>query len=132
VKEAALLLDEEIAAGIVAARQMQQRFQRERRIDPGDFKEVLTRFRSDAHDVVTAISDQFSELRSEESAEIATRFTANAHSLLDMVVELVNMAADVADQLVQQSSLARKQDARPAPRSRRTRKQNADNAPGGR
>jgi hypothetical protein len=108
VKQAATLLDEEIAAGIVAARQMQTRFQRERRIDPEDFKDALARFRSDAHQVVTLINDQVSALRSEENGEIINRFTANAHSLLDVVVELVNMGAQAADDLVQQSSIGKK------------------------
>lgn len=111
VTDAAMLLDEEIAAGIVAAKQVQQRFQKERRIDPSDFKDALTRFRGDAHEVVNMLDGQFSELRSEENTEIFRRFTTNTHSLLDLVVELVNMGAEVADQLVQQSSLSKKPDA---------------------
>ena len=46
VKDAAVLLDEEIASGIVAAKQVQQRFQKERRINPTDFKDALTRFQA--------------------------------------------------------------------------------------
>jgi hypothetical protein len=125
VKEAAVLLDDEIAAGIVAAKQMQQRFQSERRIDPGDFSALLSRFRNDAHEVVNVISDQFAELRSEENAEIATRFATNAHGLLDVVVELVNTAAEMADQLVQ-SSVFRKRNGGAASRSSRARKKNVD------
>jgi len=124
VKEAAVLLDDEIAAGIVAAKQMQQRFQRERRIDPGDLKAMLARFRNDAHEVVTAISDQFAELRSEENTEIANRFAANAHGLLDVVVELVNTTAEMADQLVQASVLRKRSGS--TSRSSRTRKKNVD------
>jgi len=108
VKQAATLLDEEIAAGIVAAKQMQTRFQRERRIDPGDFKDALARFQNDAHQVVSVLNDQVSALRSDENAEIIKRFTANAHSLLDVVVELVNMGAQVADELVKQSNIGKK------------------------
>jgi hypothetical protein len=107
VKQAAALLDEEIAAGIVAAKQIQTRFQRERRIDPGDFKDALARFQNDAHQVVSLLNDQVSALRSDENAEIVNRFTANAHSLLDVVVELVNMGAQVADELVQQSKIGK-------------------------
>src|SRR5882672_3552109 len=71
VKDAAALLDEEIASGIVAAKQVQQRFRKERRINPGDFKDALTRFQGDAHDVVNLLNDQFAELRSDENAELA-------------------------------------------------------------
>ena len=108
VKDAAVLLDEEIASGIVAAKQVQQRFQKERRIDPGDFKDALTRFQGDAHDAVNLLNDQFAELRSDENAELVKRFTDNAHSLLDLVVELVNTSAEIADQLAK-SNLQKKQ-----------------------
>ena len=107
VKDAAVLLDEELASGIVAAKQVQQRFQKERRINPGDFKDALTRFQGDAHDVVNLLNDQFAELRSDENAELVKRFTGNAHSLLDLVVELVNTSAEIADQLAK-SNLQKK------------------------
>lgn len=117
VKQAATLLDEEIAAGIVAARQVQDRFQRERRIDPGDFRNVLARLQSDAHQMVSLLDDQFAALRSEENAEIINRFTANAHGLLDLVVEMVNTGAQVVDEVVQQSKIGRKTGGR-KPRTR--------------
>jgi hypothetical protein len=108
VKDAAVLLDEELASGIVAAKQVQQRFQKERRINPGDFKDALTRFQGDAHDVVNLLNDQFAEMRSDENAELVKRFTGNAHSLLDLVVELVNTSAEIADQLAK-TNLPKKQ-----------------------
>ena len=107
VKDAAVLLDEELASGIVAAKQVQQRFQKERRISPGDFKDALTRFQGDAHDVVNLLNDQFAEMRSDENADLVKRFTGNAHSLLDLVVELVNTSAEIADQLAK-SNLQKK------------------------
>ncbi len=101
VKDAAALLDEEIAAGIVAAKNMQQRFHKERRIDPADFKETLHRFQSDAHEVVNLLNEQIAELRTEENAAVMTRLVNNTHDLLDLVVGLVNMGAEIANQLVQ-------------------------------
>jgi hypothetical protein len=101
VKEAAVLLDEEMAAGIVAAKKMQQRFQKDRRIDPSDFSEALQRFQSDGHEVVNLLNEQIAELRSDENAALMTRFTSNAHDLLDLVVGLVNMGAETANQLVE-------------------------------
>jgi hypothetical protein len=115
VKDAAVLLDDELASGIVAAKQMQQRFQRERRINPSDFKESLQRFQGDAHEVVNLLNDQFSELRSEENAEIIKRFTNNTHNLLDLVVEMINMGAEITDQLLQ-SNLPKKQGSENGPR----------------
>src|SRR5437764_8253253 len=67
VKDAALLLDDEIASGIVAAKQVQQRFQRERRINPDDFKDALTKFQGDAHEVINQLNGQFPELNSKEN-----------------------------------------------------------------
>ena len=101
VLDAAALLDEEIASGIVAAKQMQQRFQKERRVDPGDFKDAMKRFQGDAHDIVNMINDQFGTVRSEETGELGRRLSRNAHDLLDLVVEMVNTSAEVADRLVQ-------------------------------
>lgn len=99
VRQAAELLDEEVAAGVVAARQMQDRFNRERRIDPADFQGSLQRFQSDAHEVVTLLDQQFAELRSEENAELVSRLVSNAHDLVDVLVGVVNMGADIASQL---------------------------------
>lgn len=108
VKDAAALLDDEIASGIVAAKQVQERFRSERRIDPGDFKEALARFQGDTHSVIHLMDEQVNELRSDENAAVFSRFINNAHSLLDLTVELVNMGAEIADQLVQQSRLSKK------------------------
>jgi hypothetical protein len=99
VTQAAALLDEEIAAGIVAAKQVQQRFQKERRIDPRDFRDALQRFQRDGHEVVDLIDQQLGELRSKENAELTTRLLRNVHDLLDLATGLVNMGAEIAGQL---------------------------------
>jgi hypothetical protein len=54
------------------------------------------------------MDEQVNELRSDENAAVFSRFINNAHSLLDLTVELVNMGAEIADQLVQQSRLSKK------------------------
>ncbi len=107
VKDAAALLDEEVAAGIVAAKQMQQRFQKERRIDANDFKQALQKFQGDAHEVVTRLNDQLGELGSEDNAELVKRLVNNTHDVVDLAVEMVNMGAEIANQLVQ-SNLQRR------------------------
>ena len=109
VQDAASLLDDEIASGIVAAKQMQQRFSKDRHIDSTDFKDALNRFQGDAHEVVNMLNDQFPQLRSDDNEQLVKRFTSNAHSLLDLFVELVNMGAEIADQLAQ-SNLPKKPD----------------------
>ena len=101
VKDAAALLDEEVAAGIVAAKQVQNRFQKDRRIDPGDFKKTLQKFQGDAHEVVSLLNDQISAFRSQENTELAKRLLHNTHDVVDLAVEMVNMGAEIADQLAQ-------------------------------
>ena len=101
VREAAHLLDEEVAAGIVAAKQMQDRFKRERRIDPADFQDSVQRFQNDAHEMVTLLDQQFAEIRSDDNAELVSRLLANAHDLVDVLVGVVNMGVDIANQLAE-------------------------------
>ena len=101
MREAAHLLDEEVAAGIVAAKQMQDRFKRERRIDPADFQDSVQRFQNDAHEMVTLLDQQFAEIRSDDNAELVSRLLANAHDLVDVLVGVVNMGVDIANQLAE-------------------------------
>lgn len=115
VRDAAVLLDEEIAAGIVAAKQMQQRFQKERRIDPEDFRSLVQKFQKDAHEVVNLFSDQIAELRSKENAELVDNLVRRAHDALDLATEVFVMSADIAAKAVQ----SRLRKMRPAGNARR-------------
>ncbi len=110
VKDAAVLLDEEIAAGIVAAKQMQRRFRNERRIDPSDFKEAIQQFQLHAHEVVNQLNERASDMGSHENQEILRRLVSRGHDLLDLTVEVFNMGAELADQLVQ-AKVPKKQNA---------------------
>ena len=101
VKQAAALLDEEVAAGIVAARNMQQRFRKERRVDPADFKEALQRFQCDAHEVVNLLNGQVDEVRSNENSALMKRLLSHSHDILDLAVEFVNTGSELASQLGQ-------------------------------
>ncbi len=103
VQHAAALLDEEFAAGIVAAKQMQQRFRKERRIDTRDFKDALDKFQSDAHEVVNLMNDRLADARSEQNVVLMQRLVSNTHSVVDLAVELVNTGAEIADQLAKSS-----------------------------
>lgn len=112
VKEAALLLDDELAAGILAAKQVQKRFQSERRVDPADFKEAVQQLQTHAHEVVNQFSSKISEASSRENVELLQKLVNNSHDLLDLTVELLNTGAELADQLAQSSS-PQKKDAKP-------------------
>src|SRR5215469_3675572 len=90
VKDAAALLDEELAAGITAAKQVQQRFRKEGRIDPADFGDALQRFQADAHEVIALLNDRLDEMRSQENFELVQERVERSHDLVDVAVELVN------------------------------------------
>lgn len=57
VQQAASILEEELAAGIVAAREVEKRFVDVQRLRSADAQEVMQRFRRDAHDVVDILLD---------------------------------------------------------------------------
>src|SRR5215469_17628471 len=96
VKDAAALLDEELAAGITAAKQVQQRFRKEGRIDPSDFSDALQRFQANAHEVIALLNDRLDEMRSQENFELVQKLVERSH---DLAVELVNSSAEIANQL---------------------------------
>jgi hypothetical protein len=99
VKDAAALLDEELAAGIVAADQVQRRFRKEGRVDPADFSNALQRFQADAHEVITLLNDRLSEMRSDENFAVVKNLVNRSHDMVDLAVEMVNSSADIATQL---------------------------------
>ena len=99
VKDAAALLDEELAAGIVAANQVQQRFRTEGRVDPRDFSNALQRFQADAHEVITLLNERLNEMRSQENFDVVKKLVNRSHDMVDVAVELVNSSAEMANQL---------------------------------
>lgn len=109
VLDAAALLDEEMAAGILTAKRVHERFQRERRIEPADFSEAFQRFRSNAHDIVNTLNDQFTRLRSPENNELIGRLLKNTHDLVDLAFAIVKTGAELASQVAQSNRNRRKQ-----------------------
>ena len=57
VHQAASILEEELAAGIVAAREVEKRFIDVQKVRGANAEEVMQRFRRDAHDVVDILID---------------------------------------------------------------------------
>lgn len=68
VQKAASILEEEIAAGIVAAKQVEARYVNVSELRQGQPEEVLLRFRRDAHEVLDMLMDM---------ASLATRSVGN-------------------------------------------------------
>jgi hypothetical protein len=101
VRTAAEILNEDLAAGIVAARQMQRRFKEERRIDPQDFRAAVSKLQVDSHGLVSLLEGQLREMQSEKNAELMQRLVGQSHGLIDIVFDLATTAAEVANQLLQ-------------------------------
>jgi oligoendopeptidase F len=99
VKAAAELLDEELAAGIVTAKQMQKRFRDERRVDAKDLRPALDRLTTDAQGLLSVLEEQFGPTQSKETTATIRRFLGQSQSLLQVVFELVGTATEVATQL---------------------------------
>src|SRR3989304_2040746 len=57
VQQAASILEEEIAAGIVAAKRVEERLIDVQKLRNGQAEEIMKRFRRDAHDVVDILVD---------------------------------------------------------------------------
>jgi hypothetical protein len=104
VQDAAAILDEEVASGIIAARQVQDRFKKENRIDPKDFASALEKFNADAHEVLTLLGKQIDELRTKENVDLTHRLLDRTHDVLDLSVEMVNIGANLANDLIQKNT----------------------------
>jgi hypothetical protein len=117
VQDAAALLDEELASGIVAANQVQKRFREEGRIDPKDFSGALQRFQANAHEVITLLNDRLDDMRSDENMTVVKNLVARSHDMVDLAVEMVNSSAEIANQLAN-SPLAKQATGRRAGRKR--------------
>ena len=96
------MLDEELAAGIVAANQVQRRFRKNRRVDPADFSKHCRGFRP-TNEVITLLNDRLSEMRSQENFEVVKNLVDRSHDMVDLAVKLVNGSAEMASQLANSS-----------------------------
>lgn len=100
VKQAAAVLEEELAAGVVASQRIQERFRAERRVDQGEVDDVVERFRSSAHELVEVVGERIAEMGSGETQDLAKRFLGDAHGLLDAAANLATFAPELVNRLV--------------------------------
>jgi hypothetical protein len=112
VKDAAALLDEELAAGTLASKQVQGRFRQERRVDQADFSDALQRFQADAHEVITLLNDRLNDMRSQENFALVKNLVNRSHDMVDIAVDMVNSSAEVATHLANSPILKRNSEGR--------------------
>jgi hypothetical protein len=111
VRSAALVLDAEMAVGITAAKAVQQRLDREGRIDPADFREAVQKFQTDAHDLANSLDAQLTGSRLQPNVDLARRFITRANDMIDLAVGLVTTGAELANEFIQTNSVKTNKDA---------------------
>lgn len=125
IRQAAAVLETELAFGLAAVQRAEKRFREERKLDPADFEETVSRFRTTGHELVDMTRTRFEELKSRETDELVQRFLKDAHGVLDTVLNLVNLAPELVNRLLQPAeprrpSGTRKAAARPRARAKAT------------
>jgi hypothetical protein len=100
VRQAAVILDQEMAVGVTAAKAVQQRLARERRIEPADFREAMQRFQSDARDIVNSLNAQVAGEKLNQNVELAKRFITRASDMIDLAVGVVTTSTELANELI--------------------------------
>jgi hypothetical protein len=100
VIQAAGVLEEELAAGIEAAKRAEERFRRERKFNSEDFTALLERFRADGHDLVDMAKSRFDALKSGETDQLTQRLLQDAHEMVDLAAHVAVQLPDVLNRLV--------------------------------
>jgi predicted transcriptional regulator len=100
VMQAASVLEEELAAGIEAAKKAEERFRREGQFNPQDVAGLIERLRLDGHDVVDMVRDRLDVLKSEDADELAKRLANDAHQLVDLAAQMAVQVPDLLNRLM--------------------------------
>ena len=100
VRSAAVVLDQEMAIGITAAKAVQKRIAEEGRIEPADFRDAMQRFQTDARDLVNSLDAQLTGSKLPQNVELAKRFIARANDMVDLAVGFITTSAELANELI--------------------------------
>jgi hypothetical protein len=110
VRDAASVLESELAIGLAGVRKIERRLTEERRVDRAEFDNLLERFRTDVHEFIDVGSARIADLQSPEANDLSQRLTADAHELSDTMISMLAVAPQIIDRL-----LARADSAVPTP-----------------
>ncbi|GHJ09186.1 hypothetical protein TPA0907_35530 [Micromonospora humidisoli] len=102
VTRAASVLQEELSAGIDSARRLQEKLTADRRVDPAAFDEVAGRVRSDTHALIDMVVAQLPATG--DRGELTRRYAADAHDVLDSLLDLARLAPELANGLIDRMS----------------------------
>jgi hypothetical protein len=106
VRQAASVLEAELATGLAGVRKVETRFTKERRVEQKDFDEILEQARQTTHQLIDVASGRVADLRSDEFQDISSRLTSDAHDLFDTMINMVGMAPDVINRLAARAEKA--------------------------
>ncbi|MFI6848247.1 hypothetical protein OG535_03310 [Kitasatospora sp. NBC_00085] len=101
VMEAAAVLERELAAGLTEAKAAGDRLTGEHRVDPDEFGRLVQRVSENTHELIDAVSDRLRGDTAGEAAEHTQRLAANAHDVLDLLLNLSTLAPGFANRSMQ-------------------------------
>jgi hypothetical protein len=101
VRRAADVLEREVSAGLDESRRMERVALDNRRLDPEQLRQVADRFRRNAHDLIDMVGNRVVEMTGDDTRDLSRRLSGDAHSLLDALVDLAEVAPDVVNSLAQ-------------------------------
>jgi hypothetical protein len=105
IQKAAVILEEEVAAGIMAAKEVERSMRENGDVRSEAFDDVMVRLRRDAHVIVNIIGEQVDQVRSEEFDELSQRFQKDAHEVVDLFLNVVGNAPGIIDRLLQSANI---------------------------
>lgn len=100
IQKAALILEEEVAAGLLSAKEVERSMRETGEVQSDSFDDIVVRLRKDAHDVVNIIGDQANQMRSEEFDELSQRFQNDAHEVVDLLLNVVTNAPSLINRFL--------------------------------
>ena len=106
VRQAASVLETELATGLAGVRKVETRFTKERRVEQKDFDEILEQARKTTHQLIDVASGRVADLRSEEFQDLSSRLTSDARNLFDTMINMVGIAPDVINRLAARAEKA--------------------------
>ncbi|WP_406208996.1 hypothetical protein OH807_37925 [Kitasatospora sp. NBC_01560] len=112
VMEAAAVLERELSAGLADAKTAGDRLTAEHRVDQEEFDRLVHRVSENTHELIDAVSARVLGGTGGETAEHAQRIAANAHDILDLLLNLSSLAPALANRSMR-SAFGPQQPARP-------------------
>lgn len=100
IQTAAGVLEDELAAGIAAARPVAERFSKSLSVDEGELEQVVAHVRKNVHDLVDLIDARMSDLRSEQVQSLSSSLINDAHDITDVLMNLLGAAPALVSRTV--------------------------------